>query len=122
MTPSARSITAMRETGWHPENVERFNHWTKRRHDLFGFADIVAMKSGETPLLIQTTSNSNFSARKRKVLESPLAALALSGGFRIMLHGWGKHKVKRGGKAVRWMLREEEITIDQFSDLAKAQR
>jgi len=114
MTPTARSMTAMRETGWHPEVVERFNHWTKRRHDLFGFADILAMKKGHAPILIQTTSSSNLAARRRKVLESPLAALALSGGFRIMLHGWGKYKIKRGGKAMRWRLREEEVTIDQF--------
>ncbi len=43
-----------------------------------------------------------------KIAENEDAAKALLSGFRIVLHGWVRRKVKRGGKAVRWECREEE--------------
>jgi len=108
-SPTQRSLKHLRDNGWHPEKVEWWNSFTHRRNDLFGFADLLAIKEGETPLLIQITTGSNLAARRTKVYENPLSPLVLKSGFRILLHGWAKYKVKRGGKATAWRLREEEV-------------
>lgn len=114
ISPTQRSNKHLKDNGWRPEVVERWDHYAMVRRDLFGFADILAMKEGERPLLVQTTTGSNLAARRSKILASDLARLCAVSGFRIMLHGWRKLKVKRGGKAVRWTLREEEITAEDF--------
>ncbi len=113
-SPTQRSKKALIDKGWHPAIVEHWNSFTHRRYDLFGFADILAMKQDEIPVLVQTTTGSNFAARRTKIYASDLAALALQSGFRIILHGWRKLKVKRGGKAMVWTLKEEEVTLTQI--------
>ena len=97
--------------------VERFNSFTSRRSDLFQFIDCLAICPGQT-VGIQTTSTSNVSARKRKILcECRDNALAwLRAGNRIVIHGWSKRKVKRGGVAMRWTLKEIAITEADFGE------
>lgn len=107
-SPTSRSLKMLREQGWSAGVVERYIAAIKRKQDLFGFADIVAMKPGEVPLLVQATTGANLAARRTKIAENEEAAKALHSGFRIVLHGWTRRKVKRGGKAVRWECREEE--------------
>ena len=111
MSPTQRSLADLRDNGWHPVVVEHFNHWTKRRIDLFGFADILAIKANEAPRLIQTTTGDHLAERRAKILKTEVAPLVLRSGFRIVLHGWSKYKVKRGGKAMVWRCREEEMTL-----------
>ena len=65
------------------------------------------------PVLVQTTTGSNLAARRAKIYASDKAALALQSGFRIVLHGWRQLKVKRGGKAKVWTVKEEEVTLGQ---------
>ncbi len=111
-SPTTRSLDRLRKRGWTPGIVERrLGKFVTK--DLFGFADILAMKLGEIPVLIQTTTGSNLAARRTKIYASDLAADALQSGFRIVLHGWRQLKVKRGGKAAVWTLREEEVTLGQ---------
>ena len=107
-SPTSRSLKKLRDEGWEAGVVERYIAPIRRKVDLFGFADLVAMKPGERPLLVQTTSGSNLAARRAKMAELATPAVALASGFRIVLHGWTRRKVKRGGKAVRWECREEE--------------
>ncbi len=111
-SPTTRSLKHLRDGDWTPGIVER-RCGKFVTVDLFGFADILAMKHGETPQLVQTTTGANLAARRTKIYASDLAALALQSGFRIVLHGWRQLKVKRGGKAVKWVLKEEEVTLTQ---------
>lgn len=106
-SPTQRSLKFLRDLGWTAEVVERYNPAIKTKHDLFGFADILAIRPGHRPLLVQTTSASNFAARRKKILSLPLAAHALSCGFDIILHGWRKPKH-------RWVVKEEVVTIEDF--------
>jgi len=99
----------LRDDGYYAEVVEHWCSFTRRRKDMFGFVDIVAMKIGEPLLLVQTTSGANTAARKTKILESEVATLARACGHRIVVHGWRKLLVKRGGKAKRWACKEEFI-------------
>lgn len=113
-SPTQRSLQLLRSEGWIAEVVESHNTFSHRKNDLFGFADLVAMKPGETPLLVQTTSGSNLSARRQKIAEEPRAAVALQSGFRIVLHGWRKLKYKKAdgtyGKSYRWHVISEDFT------------
>ncbi len=111
-SPTTRSLKHLRDSDWTPAIVER-RCGKFVTVDLFGFGDILAIKHGETPQLVQTTTGSNLAARRTKIYASDLAALVLQSGFRIVLHGWRELKVKRGGKAVRWELKEEEVTLTQ---------
>ena len=117
-SPTTRSKADLEADGWTVAIVEKWNPHVRIRQDLFGFADLLAMKAGETPLLIQVTST-GWASRVQKILDEPRAELALQSGFRIEVHGWRKLKVKRGGKAFRWTPKIIQITQEDF-DAAKA--
>ncbi len=103
-SPTTRSLEHLRERGWTPRIVERrLGRFVTV--DLFGFADIIAIKHGNTPILVQTTTGANLAARRKKIYASDLAPLVLQSGFRIVLHGWRKLKGQP------WAPLEEEVTL-----------
>jgi hypothetical protein len=103
MTPTQRSLKHLRDNGYRAEVVERFNSFTKRRHDLFGIADIVAIRENEV-LLVQTTSGSNVAARVTKIAESEATPDIRKAGMGIIVHGWRKSARNR------WVLREVDCS------------
>lgn len=115
MTPTQRTLSHLRARGWWPAVVERWLPHARVRQDLYGFADLVALAPDRPGVVaIQTTSAGNAAARRRKIAAEPMARRWLIAGNAILLHGWGKRKVKRGGKAVRWTLTEQEITLEML--------
>lgn len=94
MTPTQLSLRHLRADGYVCEVVERFNHFTNTRHDLFNVADILAIRSGEV-LMVQTTSSSNVAARVRKIADNPHVATIREAGIGIHVHGWKKNKSNR---------------------------
>ena len=105
MSPTQRSLKYLRDEGYTAAVVERWNPHARIRQDLFGFADVIAMRPGDQPLLIQITSGSNFSARAAKLAETETVAIALASGFDIEIHGWRKLKSNKG----KWTLRKERL-------------
>jgi len=104
MSPTQRTLKEMRKRGYLCEIVERFNPWSKTRHDLFSFVDVLCIKGDET-LAVQTTSGSNVSARIAKIAQTQAAALWLESPSRkIVVHGWAL-KGKRGKRKL-WQCRE----------------
>lgn len=101
MTPTARTLAKLRTDGYTAEVVERWNAYTRTRHDLFNAIDILAVRGSET-LGIQCTSASNVSARLFKLRRNEHLPALQAAGWNVQVWGWGKHKVKRGGKAIRW--------------------
>ena len=91
MSPTQRSLAYLRKLGYHVSIVEHFNHWTKRRNDLWGFADLLAIRPGEV-LAVQVTSGSNVSARVKKIAEHENTPLVREAGIRIEVQGWTKKK------------------------------
>tara|TARA_B100000029_G_scaffold230060_2_gene227535 strand:- start:581 stop:892 length:312 start_codon:yes stop_codon:yes gene_type:complete len=89
LSPTARSLKKLRDEGWKPWVVEVFNHFTKKRKDLFNVADIIAYKDNEI-LLVQATSASNVSARVKKIAESEHIDGLREAGFQIEVWGWRK--------------------------------
>lgn len=101
-SPTRRSLKLLRDQGYSAWVVEYYNFFAKQRIDLFGIIDIVAVGDGKT-LGVQTTSDSNVSARVHKIRESPYLQVLVESGWLIVVHGWRK------GKNGRWKVREVEI-------------
>jgi len=115
-SPTQRSIKMLKDDGWEVAIVEKWNPFVKIRQDLFGFADLIAMRPGSTPQLIQVTTT-GIASRIEKIKDEPRALTALLSGFEIYGHGWRKLKVKRGGKAIRWEPRIIQVTKDDYTCL-----
>jgi hypothetical protein len=93
MSPTERSLKLLRERGYTATVVERWNQFAKVRQDLFGFADLLAIKPGEI-LAVQTTTGSHLAEHRRKIIAEQRHQQWLKAGGRIQLHGWNKAKVK----------------------------
>ena len=121
MSPSALSRRKWRELGYHVETTEFFAQVAgglPRRHDLFGFVDLLAVPSdaGAPWVYIQTTSWSNVAARKRKIEREThgkgqwaapiveMAANIVTRGDIILVEGWKKNPNNR------WVAREDRIS------------
>ncbi len=124
-SPTQRSLELLRKEGYLAAIVEKFNHYAGPpemkcqacgknkigvRQDLFGFADIIAINAQtRVTLVVQTTSGSNLSARRHKVLMTGEALICMAGGWKIELHGWAKRKIVRGGTAFRYEVIRERL-------------
>ena len=128
MSPTQRALAECKKRGYEAQVVERFNTYTKRRHDLFGCIDIVAVQPAPPPALtmdtdegrielgppgriigIQVTSGTNHAARIAKIKAEPrMAAWAKAGG---LVWVWSFAKRGARGKAKRWTLRESEVVL-----------
>ncbi len=109
MSPTARSMALLRDQGYHVVKVEYWSHYAKRRIDFGGFADILAWR-GDIPgvLAVQATTDSNVSARIRKVLDNSdlcdrVRDWQLAGNV-YQVWGWGKHGAR--GERKLWTVRK----------------
>ncbi len=94
MTLTLRTTKLLRDQGYTVATVEYYNYFTKRKHDLFGCIDLLAIGNGET-LAIQVTSKSNMSARIKKIENNDALPEMIRSGWRILVHGWWKNKSNR---------------------------
>lgn len=100
MSPTQRSLKELRARGYTCEVTEHWNPYSKTRHDLFGFCDILAFNGTEV-LAVQTTTGAHVSKRVAKIQSNPLAkAWNTTPGRGVVVHGWavqgprGKRKVQ----------------------------
>jgi len=117
---TSRTLEYLRSQGWVADKVEQFNAYAGKfgqRKDMFGFGDIVAM--GEGSIIAIQSCGQAFSEHHKKITEdekvAPMALLWLENGGRLILIGWRKVKLKRGGKAMRWQPRIKEYAAADFS-------
>lgn len=106
-SPTQRSLKLLRDEGYTAQVVEKWNQFAHIRQDLFGFIDIVAIKSGEPVLGVQTTSAKNINAREIKARKSINLALWLNTGSNFELHGWSKKG--KLGKRKLWQVNRKMI-------------
>lgn len=121
MSPTARTLKKLRDDGWMAGVVEKRNPVTKILNDYLGCIDIIAVRTGET-IGVQATSVSNQTSRVKKTKATPGAAAWLAAGNRLEIWGWGKRKVKRGGKAYKWSVTVTPLAIAQLDDPLPAGR
>jgi hypothetical protein len=117
-SPTRRSLELLRARGWTCEIVERWNPHARVRHDLFGCIDIVAL-TDTTIAGVQTTTSANMAARREKILASPDMRRWIESGGALYVHGWRKAGPRGARKT--WQVREEQITLEQFTSALGAQ-
>jgi len=106
-SPTQRSLKHMRGKGYVCEVIEKFVY-TKQggfRKDVFG-GDILAVNpESKDTVIIQATSHTNHSSRKKKALANSNLQHWLGSGNRFLLQSWNNMK-----------LREEELTLNLWTD------
>lgn len=102
MTPTQLSLRELRKTWPLVEVVEHWNAFDRRRHDLFGMFDLIAVGPLGT-LVVQTTTAENVNARIRKIADHPNLPHVREAGWAIHVHGW--HKPQH-----RWQLKTVNIS------------
>jgi hypothetical protein len=98
-----RTKDYLQQAGYTVEKTEHYNPYCRRKHDLLGFGDYIAIQTGQI-VLVQSTSKSNLSARRKKIKSLSNAQEWLDAGGRIMLIGWAKGSNGRYGEpVVEWI-------------------
>jgi hypothetical protein len=91
VSPTARTLAALRKAGWIACVVERWLPKVELRRDAFGFGDILACRPLDRQvLLVQATSLANVGARVAKIKSKPEAAAWIRSGGAIECWGWAK--------------------------------
>jgi hypothetical protein len=119
----AKSRDKWRKAGYHVENGESYNAHSRRKEDLYGFADLVAVKVGVRTapwVYIQSTSWGHVPTRLKKIQTETtgrgqwrieirkIARAILLRGDRIVVEGW------RLNKSNRYECRERELTLEDL--------
>jgi hypothetical protein len=114
-TPTQRTLKTLREAGWLAEVVEHWNPFSKTRHDLYGWIDIVAIRQGQT-LGLQVTTDGNAAARQKKMLALDTLDAWLAAGNMAQLWGWKKRKNRWHYKKRRFIPNryDSEHTVDVY--------
>jgi hypothetical protein len=114
LSNTQRTLRYLREQGVICEIVERWLSYGGKfgvRKDLFSFIDILCLWPGEGIVGVQSCAGSTHLKHKRKIYEEcrELFEEWLKYNGKVKLISWSKKKLKRGGKALRWMPRIEEL-------------
>jgi hypothetical protein len=104
-SPTQRSLDYIRDQGMKPWIVEYFNSFSRKRVDLYGCIDLLAIGNGET-WAVQTTST-GVSSRIHKIRESEFFHVMLESGWRVFVHGYRKNS--KG----RYVMRIVELTAEE---------
>ena len=101
---NGRVLATLRDLGYVAQTVERWDAYTRRKYDLFGIIDILAVGNGET-FAVQVTSRGNMSSRRRKIREAPELPYLLGAGWRIEIWGYDQPR----GPRTAWRLKTERM-------------
>ena len=125
LSPTQRTLKAMREQGRICGVVERFNSHVGEfgiRQDFLGFVDIIAIDPVDGIIAIQSCGQS-FSEHVRKLTEERNENMyEWLKHAKCELWGWRKIKLKKGGKAMRWKPRIVDFTLDKDGEIIVAER
>ena len=112
---NTKTIKHLESLGYVSQVCETWNYYAKKKKDLFGFVDLIALNPELKRVLgVQLTSRSNVSARVKKILKERAneAKIWLRSGNYIVIFGWNDSKPKtRDGRAV-------EIKLDENGELS----
>ena len=122
LSPTQRTLRALREEGRICEIVEK---WVMvpgmpgggYRKDLLGFIDIISLDPVRKGTIGIQSCGQAFKSHLDKIMDSEVTQNViewLKSENHVELWGWRKLKLKRGGKAMRWMPRVQVITLEDF--------
>lgn len=115
-SPTSRTLAELRKNDWpFVQVVERWNPFAHIRQDLFGFIDLVAVRSNSPGVFgVQATSTGNVSARIKKSMAAPALRAWLAAGNRFAVCGWSKRGAR--GKRKKWECVWREIVLSQLGE------
>lgn len=113
-SPTQRTLAYLRGHGYVAQVVERWCPYSRRRHDLFGIGDVLALAPAEM-LLVQCTTASNAAARASKALAAPGLFRWLQAGGLFEVWSWAKRGPR--GKAKRWSVVRRPILLSHLPPL-----
>jgi hypothetical protein len=106
-SPTARTLAVLRREGYLAAVAEKWNPHSRTRADLFGFADVLAVRAGAPVLAVQATSASNHAARVGKAQALPALRVWLLAGCEFQVWSWRK-------SGNRWCCRRQALTLADF--------
>lgn len=111
MSPIQETHKLLRDRGYHIAKTEYWHHFAKRRMDLFGFIDTLALSptTWDSLLAIQSTTGDHHAHRRTKILESDVTALWLRHA-RLELWSWSLTGPRFRRKLLT--LRRERFVLD----------
>lgn len=101
MTPTQRTLAALRQEGWLPAIVEKWNPHARIRQDLYGGIDVLALRRSTT-LAIQCCALGDMGRRITKLQELPTLPWMKEAGWLVEVWGW--RKLKTGWEPKKVML------------------
>jgi len=128
LSPTQRTLKELRNLGRVVAITEKWqvipNHpGGGIRKDLFGFIDLIALDAERGIVAIQSCGSS-FSEHFRKITDSDCTENVLEWlrcGGKLELWGWRRIKAKKGGKAMVWRPRIQEITEETIKEKAEGE-
>ena len=116
ITPTQRTLKAMREQGRLCGIVERFNRFAGPhgvRQDLFGFIDIIAIDPVDGIIGIQSCGQA-FSEHVKKMTEERNEEMyEWLRHAKVELWGWRRVQLRRGSTAIRWKPRIMDFWLEE---------
>lgn len=115
LTPTQRTLRALRQRGLVADIVERFLQYAGPhgiRKDLFGIIDVLALS--ETGVIGVQSCGQDFSQHWQKLTverRQETSDWLSTPGTSLELWGWRKVKAKRGGLAMIWSPRVRPVTL-----------
>lgn len=124
MRARERSMNVLRKMGYMVACAEYWSPFDRRRHDLFGFADLIALPEikpteqfpDKTILAIQCV-NTHLREHIEKIQANDAAKRWLLTGNDIIIHEWRKLSANGRGSRKVWKLREHAIRSDGRVDV-----
>lgn len=117
-SPTQRTLALLRAAGMVAQVVERWNAFARKRVDLFGVVDVVALDLAHGRTIgVQTTSGTNVAVRIEKIYATEAARHWLLCGNRLVVHGWAKRGAR--GRRKVFTCREVEIVLDGTAMVAQ---
>lgn len=115
-SPTQRTLKELRELGYDCDIVERNIPHARIKKDLFGFIDILAMKS-DYLVGIQITTGDHHTDRDRKILASPLAPKWITEFRKLELWSWRKVLSNGRGSRLVWKPRKKLYRKADFTNI-----
>lgn len=109
-SPMQRTLKVIKEDNLPYWIVETWNHFTKRRTDLFNIIDLIVLDSGIVGVQV---FGSDFSSHRKKIMDEHKTDTFnwLENGGQLQMWGWRKLKKVRGKKAMVWIPRIADILL-----------
>jgi len=103
--------------------VERYVYQKRKKYDLYGCFDLVAVSFEGNVDFVQVTGSTGHASHKRKMLANPAARrIAFGSSARVVLVSWGKRRERgRDGGRLVWKPRIEVLGPVDFLEFEKHQ-